>query len=890
MSTIWMAFALIVGVMAIIGEFVMGMRERRVREVLEQPLDREGRERKRLYRMLFITSLMALFLGLSLSGAHRQFFGSVQGVAVVIDTKTLPSESNPSQQLAVEKGAVIDLIRRLPGVTLSLYELRGSAVHLVVPPTIDRLFFELQLDGIVSSPSMVSGLTLSAIQNDVVGRFPGIPPWVVVVGPMALAAGKEGLDAVASIEVSIEGVRCALREVSLSFNGLTVGNTAVKILERLNRSAMPTVPDSTESFLMALCTGLAWLCFVMWRRGTAPLFALGMALASFSQAFSVTDVGANAMVQDAVHLAEAHDFTGSQRAIEELLTTVVNPQARQRLLYDRALLSYLQNNDADALQWLNMEPPSSPNAAIPQRDTLLGLIATRLVETSADHQTQLQQKKILREWLQQKPKVPKEIAAAATLALFSPAVDVTDLEAVRRTLRWLEENMYESIDGGSSSLTTAAFLLAQQMNDGVEGVLAAAWPKEVLALFSFNMGQRQKTISTIRIWYDFAASPTVNEGIKVLLDQASLSAHRAIYFPKEAAAAKEDLALVSAILTAAIPALAEQQQRVFSWLLGLPTGDGEQRAASWYARAVLWPAMQNNSPQQLKPMAMLLCQEIDVPSSMVARKALATLVASVLSLSGSSLMTKDPLEELLHKALAFWYVQDPGDAIDTVLLYTEKDPERWTPRLFALIMPYLLQARAGGQSLSAVMARGVGDEPMALDPVLTGRLWQVAQGAVDTPQAVSWDIDHLEMLFSELSSRLSSPNDSALRSLVLIFSIQPLIFGELNGAEIFQNNQKKRATYDQLLGEWNAICGNVQQRIAEPSTFRLQKVKQEVEASAGVLRRLQALLRESATEPEASQMPEVRSGELGKNFSIRGEDAIHLFQQMDRSDRELYGE
>jgi hypothetical protein len=325
-------------------------------------------------------------------------------------------------------------------------------------------------------------------------------------------------------------------------------------------------------------------------------------------------------------------------------------------------------------------------------------------------------------------------------------------------------------------------------------------------------------------------------------------------------------------------------------LLAIPAGGDEQRAASWYARAALWPALLDFDPRQLKPVALLLCHEADASTSPLARKTLATVIASASSIPGYSVAQKDPLQGLLQKVLSMWYLQDPEDTLDTVLAFTDKEAQAWAPRLFALIGPSLVQAQKGGQSLTSVMARGVGGDPTALDPVLTGRLWQVAQSSVETPQDVSRDVDHLLFLFSELCVRLQQPTDAVLRSLVLIFSVQPLVFDQLSGAQIFQKDQRRRDTYDQLLSEWNTACTGVQQRIAEPATFRLPKVRQEVESCIPILRRLRALLSESETFPVALPTPEETVAEQRRSFSIRGEDAIRLFQEMDRSDRKLYGE
>jgi hypothetical protein len=109
---------------------------------------------------------------------------------------------------------------------------------------------------------------------------------------------------------------------------------------------------------------------------------------------------------------------------------------------------------------------------------------------------------------------------------------------------------------------------------------------------------------------------------------------------------------------------------------------------------------------------------------------------------------------------------------------------------------------------------------------------------------------------------------------------------QLQASEVFQKNPTKRALYDQLLSEWQESCTSVQQRLSEPLSFRLPRVRQDVEVSVQVLHRLQALLRESeATRPMQPQ--ETPHENVAEARSVRGEDAVRLFQEMDRSDRSL---
>jgi hypothetical protein len=890
MSAVWVGISLVAALMALCFEFLMAVREKGVRLALEQPLDRPGKEKKRFYQILFVTSLLALILALGLSGTHRRFVRPVQGVAIALDTTIFPSGMDPQQQLSIEKAAILELIHSLPGVPLSLYELRGGAVHLVVPPTIDTLYFELQLDGILPSPSSGKELFLDGISKDIVQRFPGVPPWVVVVSPEKLPSGGERVDDVVYIEVQTDTISCTFRQRGVLFKGQTIQKAALKMIERLNRSALPTPPDPTESFVLTCCTGVAWLCFIIWRKSRAPLFILGMVLASFSQAFAVSNAEANAMVIDASNLAEANDFEAGKKAVESLLAAVADPQGRQRLIYDRALLSYLDGKDTDALLWLTMEGSTVQGARLPEAVRLQGIVLIRLVTQSVDEQEQQRSKNLLQQWLRNNSEIDGEIRAAATMALFSPSVQETQIEVVQKTLLWLEQSVQGVGNNERVPLLSAGELLAQKTTKTIEKLIQERWPKDLVVLYSKFMSQVQKRISTFRIWCDFANAPTQNEAISFLLQQASMSAHMAVFFPKYVSEANKDIDLVVSMLKAAIPAFPEESQRFLTWLLEVPSGEGKQRAAYWYARAVLWPAVQQFSALDLKPIALLLCQEVDVISDTSVRETLANLIMHTCSLPKSSSSGNDSLEVLLQKVLSLWYQQDPEDTLDTLLQLTDTHTKLWAPRLFTLLMPHLRQVNSRGNSMQAQLVQGIGDDIGALDPVLVGRLWQLSISPTDTPQEVRGKVDHLLLLFSELLSRLSSPSDSVLRSFILIFSIQPRIAEQMTYSQVFHNTPQKREIYDQLLGEWNSTCNEIQQRIAEPATFRLPKVKQEIEVSLAILRRLQALLSEGES---FSSVSSINAGPLSvqrRGFSMQGEDAVRLFQEMDRSDRELYGE
>ena len=86
----------------------------------------------------------------------------------------------------------------------------------IVPPTIDRFFLEVQLDGLLPSPPSGTQPTLSSVYNAVLKEFHTIPPWIVTLTRSDAAAGQGPLDGAASIVLSLQSVSCTVMENGLS--------------------------------------------------------------------------------------------------------------------------------------------------------------------------------------------------------------------------------------------------------------------------------------------------------------------------------------------------------------------------------------------------------------------------------------------------------------------------------------------------------------------------------------------------------------------------------------------------------------------------------------------------------------------------------------------------
>jgi hypothetical protein len=880
MSPIWIALAILSALLALVCEFWMAHRENRTRHILEQPLNGGGRIRNRLSRSLFFTTVLCLLFGIFLAGSHKQWTHPIQGVALVIDTAV--QTQNASDRLALEKAAAVELIRSLPGEAFSLWELGGNVVQEVVPPTIDRLFLEVQLDGLLPSSPSGTRPTLSSVHDTVVQRTSNVPPWVVCLSRSDLPIGRGRFDGAASIIVSLQSVLCTVIEDGLSRNESSIEQTGAVIARRLARSFTTTPPDTTETLLLSAAALIGLLCCLMWRKAVPPIATLCLLLCSTVGAIS--PASANNEAKQAIDLAGNADFSSSEGSIDTLLTTINDPEARGRLLYNRALLAYLQGRDHEALQWITMEPSTldhEPTAA----ETLRGMALIRLVLSSTTEHEEKTRKQALATWLRIRPPVDSGLIAYASLALIAPPSRIPDIDSVRRSLFWLEECAQ---DGASADAEGAADLLTQKMSSSIERSLEALWPKKAINGFLSTMQmQGPHKISALRIWYDFASAAAPDEGISFLLHQASTSAQSALYFPNSSAQA--DLNLVSSLLPQLIPGLPEDQRPLLTKILAPTRGDAAQHAAEWYARATIWPGIEEGKGL-LKPLALILFEEVDLQKSPPIRQSLTTLVHSILPLPSTPLSSNDSLEAVVRQVLATWYMQDPLDAIDGALRAANHFPIPWTSRLTELLTPPIHGAMNGLEPLPKAVSEGLGGALPQTDVALSARIWQIAISPCKTPQDTTRYVDHLTLLFSELAAKLITPNDPVYRSLVLMYSVQPLMLEQLRASGVFQKNPAKQALYDQLLFDWEESCSSVKQRLAEPLSFRLPRVQQDVNVSIQVLHRLQALLRESEATPPAQPQenrPENAPENVSEAPSVRGEDAVRLFQEMDRSDRSL---
>lgn len=874
MSLFWVVLSIISAVAALLFEWRMVRREHSVHKALQQSLNGSRKVLQRFGRSLFISTIFLLLTSLALVGSHKTWETPLQGVAIVINTSVGADHQN---LLDLEKGVTLELIRSLPGVSLSLYELKSGIASIVVPPTVDRLFFEIQLDGLLSSPHATIPPSLDSIQKTILDFPSSVPPWAVFVSSTPWSKNTDWFDGLTAIVVSDQSISGTIFEKGISFKEKTIGKMASHIIQRLNRSSTTTPPDTAETLLLAIASFASVLCCVFWRALIPPIATLGVCMAIPLTGLHATPESlANFTLQQAMEVSLAADIPEGEKIIESLLTTTTDPTARQRLLFDRALLAYLQGEDANALLWLGMEP--APKAEpVQARESLRGSALTRLfLSKLSSGEEQIQREELL-SWLKNNPHVDPRILSAARLALISPQ-RASDEQIIQQTLAWLEE---QGQGGDTQEITTAAALATSAVNIPVADRLKERWPPPISKRFVNDIQNNPSaSLGSRRIWYSLSEVPTLHEVILVLLNQASDASNEALYFPNSAAI--DRLSLSVSLLSEFSSLLPSDQRFIFQRFSPFSHESSIRQAATWYARAQLWEALRQ-SPSTLKPVTLVLGSEAAAQKSPLIRSTLASLVTGTISLPTSTPILADPLENALQRVLNAWYLQDPVNALDTVIPAARQDRQHWVPRLTRLLQQELSKRHFSENALPGRVAQGIERVGLEEDTVLIGRLWQIAIAPYKTPQDIARIIDQLIDLFTDIESHLGTTTPP-IHSISLAYSIEPALLSELKEESLFQKNLMKRAVYDHLVQAWNTSCVEVQQQLSEPDAFSLPRVQGEVKKSLDILLQLRALFNENEVLPARQQK---HNEGIQPNFSLQGEDSVRLFQEMDRSDREL---
>jgi len=805
-----------------LGEWVCIRRCRVVRTSLHQKISPKLKIKRALYRALLISSMLSLLFAFSLACWNQQKEEPRQGVAIVID---------PMTSLSLTKSIATDLLDALPGISFSLYEVSNNGLTNLVPPTVDRLFLRVLLDGIQESenPPMV----LSEISTRVERFQEGAPPWIVVVGGRQLE--EEGaLSSTSFVLVRPPSHHIVQNGKKISFKKL-VGTIA----SRLQRSSQVHAGGTVSTLLITICVLAAWIGFVVWRGYQAPLFALFLLSTHLC---GVSEYDANRSCAIAIQLAEQGEWKASTEKIEKLLSNLSASEARQRVLYTRALLSYLQGRNGEALEWLEMESVPKEEEQVEQ---LYGLSLIGLIKEGRARNEVEEYKKRLKKWLERDPKVSKKLKGAARMYASFPFVELHK-ETLEETLLWLEQNDVEDI----TELVSSSFF------ENMEDLIGKRYPKEIRRQFEKELSKIKMSPLFSRIWLLIALSMDPSKSIASLTEQALHYSGEAYAFSQREMA----LEYLYERINQMIPFLPKNDQSAAETIFY----DDNGSAPLWYARSVLWSVVERGRAKE--SLCYAIAEQVDLPLDAVSKERLSSLAWELFDFQGYY-PRENPLEGLLQKALVSWYQEERHGPLKLLKEHFEAKPDRWGIRTRQFIISVLSQDLSS--NLASEIAQGLEKEIKSYSPEIVLLLWQLA---VCPKENVEEQVE----IAIELFETLEKEDDISFT-----MQIQPIFKEQLEKGSDHASSPEE---YLSLLNEWSELCSSILKGISSK-----REVDTKMDEALALLYRLQDLFEGYPQEAHIQiEQTHADEGEKKGGVDIRKEDAVRLYQEMDRSDRALW--
>ncbi len=855
--------AILLSLLTMLAEWALVFREKRVENALEETV-----EHPLFHRALFGMAMGALLVSFLVTFSHRVGVTPRQGVAILVDTNSF-GEKTP---LSAIRGPINELLENLGGIPCSLYEISGGTLERVVPRTFDRIFYNLLLDSLEEREPRIKMAPLYDIQEELRKISTRIMPWIVVVTADEPVTGGR-LDGLSCI--SMNGVKSQIRtwtggvEAQVS----SIADAAGVIEEYLSRSETPLGETSIDMWLLVCSTGMAFFSYLYWRK---YVVAIGTAVFVMGSLYAQTPTDENWAFSRAEELAEGGSLDASQDAIEAILSTTTDPLARRRLLFDRALLSYLKRNDDEAVVWLSMEAKTPTDRPLAEKiNTLQASLFLRLIDETVGKERQ-RWKDRLQEWLGSHPPLSPELSDLLAIALSSPQPHPDELLETLKTFVWLDLGTRFPLDMSWPSQVASS--LAERTKGQVSKklqTLSSALPPLFMQDLARMVGA--EGIVRLRIWYSLALTASPENGITQLLEEAANASQDGLSFPFRAPVSKRTLVFVESLLRELQERVAPQKAHLLKLLLQ-SNGD----PALWYASSVLWSALQEWDGKTVQPLAQLACRQLDANVSPKGQAVLARCIREVYPLS-LQVSDRNSLQELVSALLLQWYVENPSAAIEEILAHITPENSEWNTRFIHFMGPILKQATQSANRLAAAVAKGVGTQIESYDLSVVGRLWQVAITEMTSAMGAAHNLDHLIMAFQTIQKELTS--GKGLQSLCLLIAVYPLIGDDLGNVSFFSNDAT-RSQYQEDLDDWMSACQDIQSRIESPATFRIPRVEVALAQAVDALMRMRSLLEEGVA-------PQPTYGGVGGGFQgegaarVRPADAVRLFQEMDRSDRKL---
>lgn len=859
MNLFWPLLACSGVLLTILFEVRTWRKEHDMRKKLHVNILRSEKRGKRLSFILLMTSLGSLLVAFTILALYVRWTDSKDGVAVVFDVEGVETQKDASFQ---QRGFLQELVKGFKGIPLSLYERREESLSCLVPPTIDRLYFSLMADGIQPYPG--SAPALDWIHKQVLEKEENSRPWVIVVSSRSIPQGSSHLDGISLVIFHGGKMQIQSFEHGSQMNEPSFEALSTRITSRILRSQEPSSIDGFEKMVLFIAVATAWFSAVQWRRRVSPVFfASFLFLAPCFDVFGVEKLSENVAVKQSADLVDAREYAAASARFEELLSSIVEERARQRMVYNLALVAHLRGDDRASLSWLDSVQKDIVDAQLTRKfRTLQVLSLTRLVQNDGGIG---KSRKRLQDAIKDPIGLPSSVLAQASLTLLLPAKFVADNHAAEKTLVFYAQSLKDLFPSTMDQGNLSAFVLRTQKN--VEKGLKTLFPDKIVDFFRKACSEGIKDpffLTRYEPWFFVSTMKTQEDAIQFLLDACLMASTEAMFFPQRVSLLEKNLSDLKKLLDGKIT---------------LPSEDSpEALSAAWYVRARLWKLASASHERKQEETVLFLAEELERSLSPLIQEILAKELISFLHLSRQQYDSREPLASIFWQTYLAWFDKHPLDALDVLLRLAEDNGALWTKYVMRL-----LEERRKFMDLP--LSRNLGE----YDPILLARLVQIEQSPCSLPQEGVAYVSRMLHLYQLCLSQIQKPQSPFVNSLKVIFDEQIKVVESLHGLSVFKDDYTKRGNFEGHIDDLAKKTLRIKERIATLELEKIPYIKQDLQQCYDVLLKILRMLdeKEPSSEKEMTKRPTLPQE---KFFSIREEEAVRLYQEMDRMDRTLYGE
>jgi hypothetical protein len=886
MNNNYLIFGIILSLLVILAGYAHLIRSKKIRAYFCQSLT-HSEESYRWFLTTVISSIILILTSLFvLFGINAHFTAKKEGIAIVVDN----SEQQTLDILSLKKQVGESLLRYLSDIPISLYEYQGETVFSLCPPTIDKIFFNLQLQTLRPStvPHTIS-IPLYQIEKEILNQYASVHPWVIFITTSLPEASNDFPKGAAVIVVSKEECSYILKEGTLSTQLPSLSILSKEIRYRLAQSEKTSTLDTTTIHIISLGLILTYLLFLFWRKQEPSWKHLTIVfLLSHCSVGASDENSSNSIVQSAIELSNQEQYIEALNRIEGLINSTTSSEARARLMYNQALLQYLNGDDQEAISSLSAIEPDHINAELQKRiSTVECLSLIHLLKQSSTADESKKRTLDLQQFLGKSPGINPDLLNTAKLALKTPLLQID--ESILFTIHWLQNAALTSLDKNDKTYFRCAEGISTITNGKVQDYLKKFFDEQTLSQFIQEASSIKTVVDLNRLflWYYLSAAHTVDETIDYLFEMGCTISNRGLYFSDFKPIAEHNLPMLEELLKKIGYSLPENEQVIFNHLIIKPSSSYELKAIYWYIYNLLWPVVLMEEKARYKELSTILCEQQSVNLPYLTQKTLAEVTLRVLSLSNIPSQCKDPLEYAIDEIFKAWYNITPIEFFQFLIAKQKGQEELWTPHLIEFLS-YSMQKDKEYSNICTQIVRKISQENIeSFNIHLLTYLWQIGLCSHKMGENPSLILSELEEFFLELHASMNNPSEETLKTFCLTYAIMPDIEKNLQAFDL-RLGEKKQSRYKELLFDFMQTNAEIQKSLQEVSQFRLPKVKLQILKTAGIILQMQHLISETSKTFDGINMSTPPQKYPASTLSQ--ESAIRLYQELDVSDRKLLGE